>query len=126
MKYLFVVFCLVPVMASAAVKTWNAECEFHYRKSLSVTPNHVKTVELSFDDSGDESASEPTEFPAGVFMVSVAEGSALTVTTSHSGKNLHHGLWQTVKNLDQNHGITGLQYVSGPKGEELQYFCKVK
>lgn len=105
------------------------DCEFYSRASNMDDLSNGKKVSVEIN-TGRSLDKDPTEIKevtkAGTFDISVSEAGALSVRVSSAGKPIVNGLWQTVKNLDNNHGITGLQYVNLPTGAELQYFCKAR
>lgn len=48
----------------------------------------------------------------------------LKIEILKDGKIISRGLWQSIKNLNSNHGITGLQYLLPDSDDEIQFFCK--
>jgi len=56
-------------------------------------------------------------------------GNSVSVSVIHnsSKESLYHVVYQTIRNLDNNHGMTGLHYVNSPTSDAwINLFCHAK
>lgn len=122
------IFALSLITAQTGLAQMMVECNAAYRKSDTVGFSDKAKWRVEVLGSGEFVDGYDGTRHVGPFTIDVYASTGetyLSISNRRTKRGIYKTLYQSMRNLDNNHGFTGLQYVGAPTGPGwMNVYCK--